>query len=92
MWDKHGLLCRGRKSESQSAKERIRNKILWWGQGVGVQDEGSLHKSSLNSKYSVEHLYTELPKKKHPVSEFSRYLIYTFHNTTYKFASALKYL
>lgn len=35
MWDKHGLLCRGRKSKFQSAKQRIRNKILWWGQRGG---------------------------------------------------------
>lgn len=82
----------------ERANFKVQNKglgIRFFGGGreVGVQDKQSLHKSSLNSKYSVEHLYkTELGKKKHPVSEFSRYLLYTFHNTTYKFTSALRYL
>lgn len=77
--------------DSYVGEERVNLKVQKKGLGIrffcggGGQDKGSLHKSSLNSKYSVkEHLYTELGKKKHPVSEFSRYLIYTFHNTTYK--------
>lgn len=84
-WDKHLLPLLGRKSESHSTREGIRDKIPW---REFFQIKEAV--SQIFKALSAEHIYIEIGKKKILVSEQIGF--HTFHNTAHTFTNALKYL
>lgn len=74
----------GRKSESYIAREGIR-KISWW--GLFSINETALQIFKILSMTRSIFTQNQVRENIWSVSELSRYLTYTFQNTTYKFIS-----